>query len=181
MPKSTVIAEIETDSDEDNRIDIQSTPTPTDSEAEDDVLNMEKIVKGEDMKPKEDRDKKPKGRPKKPLTEARKKQLEAMNEGRKKQYADYKEQQAILFLKDRGFNIDSKKVSRELKSKKKDIAKANEIRLAEVKIPSHSEPKQINTSTPMARQAVTPNVVIAPKPAYKPASQLRKAYNPFSE
>ncbi len=137
MPKRTVIAEIETDDEDDNRIAIETTPTPSSSEDEEKPMTMKSIKNTENKK--ESNSEEPKrGRPKKPMTEARAKQLEAMNKAKKEKYNDYKEAQAILFLKDRGFNVDNnKQVTKELKKTRE---KNKEIHLSAVKAPKEEKP-----------------------------------------
>jgi hypothetical protein len=175
MPKRTVIAEIETDDEEDNRIAIETTPTPSSSEDEEKPVTMKSIKNAENKKEPNSEEKPQRGRPKKPMSEARAKQLEAMNKARKEKHNDYKEAQAILFLKDRGFNVDNnKQVTKELKKTKE---KNKEIHLSSVKAPKEEKP----VNMPSVVSTVAPIKQQTAPIKYSPAQVIRKPYNPWAE
>ena len=151
-------------------IKITETPTPSESEDETEQNNTNEEEKPLTELPKIETKKK--GRPKKPLTEARKKQIEAMNEARKKKYADYKESSSILFLQNKGYNVEKKKNETKKEEVKEPI---KEIKLSEIKkvdnLPVKPVDKQtIPKSTPIQIPAPAP----APKPFTIPTNGLLK-------
>jgi hypothetical protein len=184
MPSKKVVEEMPTQ-EESAKIKIETTPTPSASEDEEEV-NMKTIANEEKPKKKtKEIEKEPTqeltktGRPKKPLSEARIAQLNAMKEAKKKKYDDYKESQAVLFLSNRGYSVNDKTITKELK---KAEAKKNEAKTIHLK---EEKPvvKPVNTPVVVKQPTVQPTVQPV-RPVVQQSTKpytIRKPYNPYAE
>jgi len=172
MPRRQIVAEIvDTDSEDDGRIRIETTPTPssTEDESEPSMLDL-------DERPKKNHSTKssasaPK---KKPMTPERMAQLEAAREAHKKRRNEIKESKAILFLKDRGYALtkETKESKEKAESKTIHLGDSNRQGTAQVtkSVPIPIQSSQVNSATQ-----------IASKPTPKPVLVRQKPYNPFAE
>lgn len=184
MPRKQVIAEIiDSDEEPDTRINIETSPTPSASEEEtDQQTTMEEVEGGASAKTKNVKadlvDTKKAGRTKKPMTPERQAQLNAMREAKKRKYDDYKESQAILFLRDRGFSVDTKAISKQLKAKADAKTEAKTIHLTDTKPPPPKAPAPKPVLAPEVKQVQS--VPANQKPSLTTVYR-QKPYNPYAD